>query len=292
MAYLITNDLRKSIQSENLSQVIGGNTDILDAAILTAIEEARSYLVQKYDVDKEFSDTIKWAQGNTYYAGDRVYLDADAYVDASTYNVGALVVHSGYVYRCNTNGTTGAWNASKWDLLGKQYSIFNAKYPHPVFDYNALYAVGDQVFWKNKNYTCKVQTRPLSQEQYLQYREIQNTPYLNPAPDDVNNGLAYWGSGSSYSISNVLITDTSKWQNTDNRSQQLLTYVVDIALYHVHARIAPRNIPDLRVKRYDDAKDWLKMAAKGEITAAIPVLKPLQGLRVRYGGNVKNVNSY
>jgi len=82
------------------------------------------------------------------------------------------------------------------------------------------------------------------------------------------------------------------WTFGDNRDQQLVQYMIDITLYHIHSRISPRNIPDLRVKRYDDAVTWLKMVMEGEVTSSIPVLQPPQGKRIRWGGNVKNVNSY
>jgi hypothetical protein len=46
------------------------------------------------------------------------------------------------------------------------------------------------------------------------------------------------------------------------------------------------------VKRYDDAKAWLKAAGRGDITANLPIIQPTTGARIRYGGNVKNINSY
>jgi hypothetical protein len=36
----------------------------------------------------------------------------------------------------------------------------------------------------------------------------------------------------------------------------------------------------------------LKAVGKGDVTANLPLLKPAQGSRIRYGGNVKNINSY
>jgi hypothetical protein len=50
MSYLITSDYKKQIQSDNLSQITGNDTSILNSAELTAIEETQSYLVQKYDL--------------------------------------------------------------------------------------------------------------------------------------------------------------------------------------------------------------------------------------------------
>lgn len=295
MPYLIAKDLRKSIQAENLQQIIGNDDSTLTAAILTAVEEATSYLVQKYNLTREFQDLTLWHKANVYKATNRVYLNATAYsAQAPSYAVGALVLQAGNVYRCKTAiNAPEAFNAAKWDLLGAQFDIFFAKFPFDEFDFNRQYAVGDQVWWKDKTYTCRIQTRPYSQETFLQFRELQDVPFLNVAPDNVNNGVQYWGNGVNYSVpADTDILNTAYWTKGDNRSQQLLTTVVDIALYHVHSRISPRNIPDLRVKRYDDALKWLKMANRGEITAMLPIIQPPTGNRIRYGGNVKQINSY
>lgn len=44
-------------------------------------------------------------------------LKDNTYDSTSTYAVGDLVVYNNTVYECNTNGTTGTWNSSKWDLV-------------------------------------------------------------------------------------------------------------------------------------------------------------------------------
>ena len=96
----------------------------------------------------------------------------------------------------------------------------------------------------------------------------------------------------------------------EDRDQQLLAVAVDIALYHLHSRIAPRNIPELRVYNYmgnpedrtivmGDVKypvysalGWLQACAQGDITPALEKIIPLQGTRIRFGGNTKNINQY
>jgi len=76
------------------------------------------------------------------------------------------------------------------------------------------------------------------------------------------------------------------------RDPQLLAYIIDIALYHLHSRIAPRNIPELRQSRYENAIAWLKMCAFGDVTPKLTPITPAQGKRIRYGGNTKNINQY
>lgn len=292
MAYLIYNDYKKQIQSENLQQIISQDTTILSAAERAAQAEAISYLRQKYYTAQEFSDTKMWSRTSTYNCADRVYLDATPYT-FRPHNVGDLTLYNGDVYICIAADSAGSFNPVKWTKIGAQYDMFNAKYPYPEFDYNGVYKVGDRVYWKGNTYTCKVQTPLLSHDVGIQYYRVENLPQRNVAPDDQMEGSAYWGNATVYVVTaGTLPTNTNAWTAADNRDQQMVTYFVDITLYHLHSRIAPRNIPDLRVKRYDDAVAWLKMCAKGEITPNLPLLKPTQGTRIRFGGQIRNINSY
>ena len=54
------------------------------------------------------------------------------------------------------------------------------------------------------------------------------------------------------------------------RSAVLVLYLVDLALYHLHSRQNPRNVPQIRQDRYDHAIEWLKMARKGSISTGLP----------------------
>lgn len=292
MAYLIPIDYLVNIQDVNIQQIINNDESIRTRAQLAGESEAKSYLVQKYDTIREFQDINPFSYNTIYYAFNRFYLNASAYNTASTYNIKALTLYNGEVYSCNTNATTGAFNPTKWDKLGAQYAIFNVKAPHNEFDYGALYNIGDQVIWKNKVYQCKVQTAVLDHDTSLQYREIKNLPLPNVAPDDPISGVQYWGVGTSYSVTNTIPTNTTYFATGDNRDQQMVLYLCDVVLYHLHTRIAPRNIPDLRVKRYDDAIAWLRMCAEGNVTPNLPLLKPQQGNRIRFGGYIRQINSY
>jgi len=251
MSYLTPRDYNKSIQADNLTQIIGGDTSILAAAELTAIEEATSYLVQKYDLSLELTDTPAWDNGTEYKAMQRVFQNASP------------------------------------------FPIYSAKLPKPLFQVSSYYNIGDMVFWRNKIYTALRSSIFPDSVSQLQYGEIGSVPNPNVFPDDPVNGPIYWGTGTDYSIpAGTALTDTTYWTAGDNRSQQLLTYIIAITLFYVHMRIAPRNIPDLRVKAYDDAIKWLKACAKGDVTANLKMLQPRQGARIRYGGNVKNKNTY
>lgn len=77
------------------------------------------------------------------------------------------------------------------------------------------------------------------------------------------------------------------------RSLQTRMAVVDVALYILHSRIAPTNIPELRQKRYDQVIAWLKGCARGHVT---PQLKEIDidttGSRIRSGFDPKQPNKY
>jgi hypothetical protein len=299
MGYLIYSDFKRLIQSDNLTQILGGDTAILTQFQQAAVSECISYLSQKYITAQEFSDTTAYAYANTYNVHDRIYLDADAFSQSTSYVVGDIVLYAGIVYRCTTNHL-GLWDASHFTLIGAQYALFYVPTPYipttttrmDEFDYKVAYSVDDYVYWKGKYYRCRIATSGLDHESALQFRTIENLPLPNVFPDDPNNGVQYWGTGTAYVAAEKFPTNTTYWQSGDNRNPQMVNYCIDICLYHLHSRISPRNIPELRINRYDDAISWLKKAANGDITASLPLIQPRAGGRIRYAGNVKQINSY
>lgn len=70
------------------------------------------------------------------------------------------------------------------------------------------------------------------------------------------------------------------------RNYILVLRVVDMAVYHLHAAIDPRNVNDLRRDRYAEALSWLKGLSKGDYTIDLP-LKDIGGGGgyFLYGGN-------
>jgi hypothetical protein len=312
MSYLIPPDYTRTIQDGNLSQVITANQANLVGAELQAVEEAKSHLRQKYDVSREFTDTTQWVKANTYYAADRVYLNAAAYDATATYAVGSYTLYTGVVYVATATSTAIAFNASHWSAIGPQYQLYYAIYPHPVFDLTGHYKVGDQVYWKGKSYTCAIPTSTLSHDTAIQYNQVQDLPYGNVFPDDAVNGARYWGSGTAYSVpANTLITNTTYWTQGDNRDADMVQKIADIALYHLHSRITPNNVPKVREVRYMgnqqdrvvrgdgkvlypdySAKGMLQAASRGDITLSFPLIQPKQGGRIRYGGAVRQINQY
>lgn len=297
MGYLIQNDFKKLIQAENLAQILGNDYSILDSLALSAVQTATSYLTQKYITAQEFQDTQRWDSTVVYKATNRAYLDAPAYNAAATYAFGALVLQAGSVYKCTTAiSVAEPFNPAHWTLLGAQYAMFYAAYPNPLFTLTNVYVVGDLVFWGTSSWRCLKATVGGSHESDLQAVYSQQIPYGNAFPD--SPGQTQWQvvAPVPYTIpAGTDILDTTYWTAGDNRNQELLNYTIDIALYRMHKRIAPRNIPDLRVKAYDDAIRWLKDAgavANSGITADLPRIQPRSGARIRWGGDVRKQTGY
>lgn len=87
----------------------------------------------------------------------------------------------------------------------------------------------------------------------------------------------------------------TKWVKGDTRDALIKMHLIDITLYHLHARINPRNIPDFRVERYRDCIDWLKMVAAGKISTRLPIIEPAAdqvGLKIKWDSNTKFNHNY
>lgn len=273
--------------------VISSDPTLQQDAQDAAQEECESALVQKYDTSAEFTDTLVYDPTVTYNAADRVYLDAAPYAQIA-YAIGAIALQAGKVYMCTAVIAAGEpFNAAHWSLLGNQYDIFFAKFPYPQFNLGFVYAKNAQVFWNGHIYTCKVATSPYTQDVLLQFGTTMNIPPNNIFPDDQTQGSSYWLDGGPYTVSAGQLLNTAYFTAGDNRSKMLVQKMVDITLFHLHSRIAPRNIPEVRQKRYDEALEWLDQVAKGRRTAInLPKIQPPQGQRFRGGSNIKQSNIY
>ena len=52
----------------------------------------------------------------------------------------------------------------------------------------------------------------------------------------------------------------------NDRDYYIVMITIDIALYHLWSKKAPRKIPEYRSERYQDALDWLKKVQEGQPT--------------------------
>ena len=65
----------------------------------------------------DLNDNADTIDGYLYKANERADQMADDYNASETYNTGDYVRRENYLYKCNTDNTTGTWDATKWDRV-------------------------------------------------------------------------------------------------------------------------------------------------------------------------------
>ena len=63
----------------------------------------------------------------------------------------------------------------------------------------------------------------------------------------------------------------------ENRNAELVMYLVDMSLYHLHSRMTPGQVPELRNNRYADALEWLKSVSSGDWNPGFPLVGDSDG---------------
>ncbi len=66
-------------------------------------------------------------------------------------------------------------------------------------------------------------------------------------------------------------------QTENNRNSHVVMITIDCTLYHLYTSTVPRKMPEIREQRYQDAIDWLKLVARGEAMADLPLIKDENG---------------
>lgn len=262
-------DYLKVIQSDNLAQIIESNQQIKLDMEQAAQSEMISYLTQRYIVSQIFTDTTVFDISATYGAKALVEYTEPAFNSLTAYTTGVRVSYNGNIYQATTSTGPGAFDANAFTLITENQSLYYVTLPFPEFNPATTYSVGSQVWYNGSVYTALYAT-------------------TNIYPD---TSTQYWGVGVPYTITGILPTSSPIWTKGDNRNQQIVLYLLDITLYHLHSRINPRNIPALRMHRYngDDPMDrggaigWLKHVGSGDVTADLPNIAPQQGMSIRWG---------
>lgn len=273
-------DYLRQIQDTNLLQIIQSDYSLVSDVEQSAQSEMKSYLTQRYNMIKTFTDTQVFSTFSTYYGQDLVEYTEIEYDQQTTYQPNDRISYNDKIYYNSATfsiiGISPDYTPD-WTYITNDKSLYYAKTPFDIWNIELDYAVGDIVFYDNITYSAIVDN-------------------IGIEPPDNN----YWSVGSTYSFSNIMPEDTNYWVKGDNRNQQIVMYLIDITLYHLHSRINPRNVPELRMIRYDgnDPKQsggaigWLKRVSDGQINADLPeiVTKPI--LSVKWGSSPKNNNSY
>lgn len=320
MGYLFYRDYNITIQDRVYVQLVQNNDAKRIAAEQWAISMVRGKITQKYDVDKEFTNTTVWDPAKVYQVRSRVIVDAPVWVTLTTYTAGvSLVLLAGIVYLCNTNNSDATFTSGKWDAIGAQYSVYYASYP-PTCTYQGrsnpatlanpyapefsliniaeggaqnLYNAGDVVFYKGYTYTAVVNTMGISQANIIQYNSYKDVPYINVFPDDAVNNAAnqFWGSKTAYTVpAGTLPTNDTYWTADDNRTPEIKECVKDLAIWRLSGLTNQRRAE--WEERKNGVVEILAMYANGTATLLMPRRMIPGGTRARSGGKPKQQNFY
>lgn len=78
-----------------------------------------------------------------------------------------------------------------------------------------------------------------------------------------------------------------------DRNSLLVMYLADMLLYHLHSRVAPLQMPEVRVTRYEAALEFLQDVNRGTLSLALPqTTEQAQKSDVLHVGENKRENRY
>jgi hypothetical protein len=166
-----------------------------------------------------------------------------------------------------------------------------------VFNIADSYAVDDLVELRATAYS---NTATYSQNAYVSYESDVYKCLANGTVGELPTDTTFWtkvgkdrGLYICIQISTAIDVSNREYWTEAEDTQLLRMYVIDLTLYHAHSRIQPRNIPEWRIQRRDDAIAFLNQIKKGDITMALPIYPNKDiGQRISYGGNPKQENYY
>lgn len=103
-----------------------------------------------------------------------------------------------------------------------------------------------------------------------QIRTEQLTQLIESTPANRTDAEAKAISQAKSRLRNRYDVDALFAKTGAERDPELVMYIVDMTLYHLHARQAPGQVPEMRDKRYADALAWLEKVAAGDFDPGFP----------------------
>lgn len=303
-------DYLRAIQQVHLDEITFGDMFQAHQLEQTAQLEMASYLRERYYENQVFSNTGTFSIASTYYGQNLVEYTESSYVENLTYSVSDRVSFENSIYiNIATSSYIDPTSNTNWQYLTQDKNLFYANTPYPVWNVYKQYTTGDNIWYFNNDtlvgntYVALQNNKgrlPLPVQTAEQVRSINNNFITGYSDIDSFEGINFgtdeflnynWQLTGTYSFTGVYpIGDTSTsssiyWTAGDNRDSQIVTYLVDITLYHLYTAVLPRNIPEIRAIRYDGAGPmqlggaigWLKKVSEGAVSANLPEIIPHQG---------------
>jgi len=113
---------------------------------------------------------------------------------------------------------------------------------------------------------------------------IKHTELLTYVKENVLNGVTENDSNYIDNVEKIALDEIKSYIGTkydmnfefsridNDRNSYLISIVIDIMLFHLYSRIAPDNIPEIKLQRYGKVIEWLELAAKGKVSPNLKVL--------------------
>lgn len=309
--YIALSDYLPTIQSGQLNkQLLDGLQNGVNERRFVesfALNRIRGLIGYQYDLDFEFTPTLPFDYFKKYYANERVIIDYPEWVAETEYKQNDMVIHEFNGYFCLADNQDAEFDSDKWQGIGKQYDIYYIQLPYQRFELNVqrqvnafvagFYKVGERVWWNNHIYKCLVQTRTISQEELIQYQDLSDVGYMNVYPNDEELGKQYWEDEGEFVIeagnfpSYPMEGQENPWTLGDNREPVVMQAVIDLALFQLHKRISPNNIPELRFASVNMTEKWLKNVKDGTESVGLYTLTPDED-DFMWGSNPKYINKW
>lgn len=107
--------------------------------------------------------------------------------------------------------------------------------------------------------------------------------------DIVQIGVNYYESLIDGNLDNAPADSPTAWVKL-TRKANIIRAVLDILLYDLYSTAMPKNVPELRQKRYDKVCLWLYDCARGQKDPGLPLKVTTTGISgglVQYGGHAR-----
>lgn len=296
MKFLTQNDINLLISCENLEEITNCNSALYEVAEQRALAIVKASLRSTVDVDYELRPWVDYQYGVEYTDLQRVRVSNNEANDEF--------------------GTQ--WNLQLLDYLNITETIFvkipntcpPSTFTEPVIanwipDIHYYYTINNQLgptngpAGSNFDPSCGViitNNGSIATNKILNYynsiystagHTITEIDYTSITTQVANTYFNNPNNFDQYLLSNV-----SRDFYSDDRNTNLVIIVGDIWKYELFSRIAPRQISQIVVDRYNDAKAWLKGQANGNTDMNLKPYKNSiafqQNMGILFGDSINN----
>lgn len=201
----------------------------------------------------------------------------------SYYNVGDRVFWKGKIYQCLVSTPLPNHTAQ---LQSVTYNAIPPKNIFPDDKINGVFVWGAGIPYSITGI-------------YPNFQATQGTwsglTTYNPTDTVFYNGVLW--QALKLNLNKIPGDDITNWQSItwvdgDNRNQSIVEIYVYIVLKKLSPRISPQVLPKWIDTEYQRILNTLQDYAEGNITLDMPENQPSSGARIRFGGNVKQNNSW